>query len=82
MMTAGNHVAADECLVIGLVDELAAEGSLRDDAIAFARRLVAEGAELKKVSDRSVAPMSADGSPAFRVPTRSSACTSSRRPTS
>ena len=37
MMTAGNHVPAEECLAMGLVDELAEEGSLREDAIAFAR---------------------------------------------
>src|SRR3954467_764503 len=39
MMTAGNHVSAEECLAMGLVDELAGEGTLRADAIACARRL-------------------------------------------
>ncbi len=67
MMTAGTHVAAAECLAMGLVDELAAEGALRQDAIAYAQRLVAEGAELKKVSDRSVNPMSADEFATFRA---------------
>lgn len=67
MMTAGTHVGAAECLAMGLVDELAVEGNLRADAIAFARRLVAEGAPLKKVSDRTVAPMSADDFAAFRA---------------
>ena len=38
MMTAGHHVPAEECLAMGLVDELAAEGKLREDAIAFARK--------------------------------------------
>ncbi len=66
MMTSGTHVGAPECLAMGLVDELAAEGSLREDAIAYAQRLVAQGAELKKVSDRSVPPMSADEFAAFR----------------
>ena len=67
MMTGGTHVGAGECLAMGLVDELAAEGNLRDDAIAFAKRLLAEGAELKKVSDRSVPPMSVDEFAAFRA---------------
>ncbi len=67
MMTAGTHVGAAECLAMGLVDELAAEGSLREDAIAYAQRLVAEGAELKKVSDRSVPAMSADEFTEFRA---------------
>ncbi len=67
MMTAGNHVPADECLAMGLVDELATEGSLREDAVAYARRLVADGAPLVKISDRPVEPMSADDFAAFRA---------------
>ena len=67
MMTSGAHVGAAECLAMGLVDELAAEGSLREDAIAYAQRLVAEGAVLKKVSDRSVAALSVDEFAAFRA---------------
>src|SRR3954454_11965549 len=54
MMTSGRHVPAKQCLAMGLVDELAGEGSLRADAIAYARRLVAEGAPLTKVSERPV----------------------------
>ncbi len=50
-MTAGTHVPAADCLEMGLVDELAAEDSLLDDAVAYAQRLVAEGKPLKKVSD-------------------------------
>ena len=50
-MTAGTHVPAKECLAIGLVDELATEGNLLADAVAYARRLVAEQRPLKKVSD-------------------------------
>jgi 3-hydroxyacyl-CoA dehydrogenase len=67
MMTAGTHVGAAECLAMGLVDELAAEGSLREDAIAFARRLVDSGAPLNKVSNRTVTPMSAEEFAAFRT---------------
>jgi 3-hydroxyacyl-CoA dehydrogenase len=40
---------------------------LRSDAIAYARRLVAEGRPLAKVSDRPVDPMSADEFAAFRA---------------
>jgi 3-hydroxyacyl-CoA dehydrogenase len=36
----------------GVVDELAEEGKLRDSALAFARRLIAEKAPLNKVRDR------------------------------
>ncbi len=37
----------------GVVDELAEEGKLRESALAFARRLIAEKAPLRKVRDRS-----------------------------
>ncbi len=66
MMTTGNHVPAEECLAMGLVDELAGEGTLRADAIAYARRIVAIGAPLAKISDRPVEPMSAEEFAAFR----------------
>jgi 3-hydroxyacyl-CoA dehydrogenase len=51
MMTSGQHIAASECLSMGLVDALATEGSLRDDAIAHARAAVASGRPLAKVRD-------------------------------
>jgi 3-hydroxyacyl-CoA dehydrogenase len=51
MMTSGQHVPAKECLAMGLVDELAPEGGLRDATIAFARKIVAEGRPLKRVRD-------------------------------
>ena len=58
MVTSGQHVPARQCLEMGLVDELADEGKLRESAIAFARRIVAEGRPLKKVreSDDKIAP--------------------------
>src|SRR5579871_5996504 len=37
----------------GVVDELAEEGSLRESALAYARRLIADKAPLRKVRDRS-----------------------------
>jgi 3-hydroxyacyl-CoA dehydrogenase len=67
MMTAGTHVAAQDCLAMGLVDALASEGSLRADAIAMATRLAVEGAPLQKISDRSVAAMPEEEFTAFRA---------------
>ena len=51
MMTTGQHVPATACLAMGLVDELAEEGKLRATAIAFAKKIVAEGRPLKRVRD-------------------------------
>ena len=51
MMTSGSHVPAAQCLAMGLVDEMAREGHLRDDAIAFAEKVVAEHRPLRKVRD-------------------------------
>src|ERR1700739_4874071 len=42
MMTSGQHVPAQECLAMGLVDEIVDEGGLRAGAVAFARKVVAE----------------------------------------
>ena len=51
MMTSGTQIGAAEALHEGLVDEIV-EGDLRSGAIAFARKVVAEGAPLAKVRDR------------------------------
>ena len=51
LITSGTHVPAADCLDVGLVDELAAEGELRRDAISFARRIVAEGRPLARIRD-------------------------------
>jgi 3-hydroxyacyl-CoA dehydrogenase len=51
MMTTGQHVGAKACLAMGLVDELAEEGKLREAAVAFAQKIVAEGRPLKRVRD-------------------------------
>ncbi len=55
MMTSGAHVPAKAANAMGLVDELVEEGKLREGAIAFARKVVAENWPLKKVRDREVA---------------------------
>ncbi len=68
MMITGSHVAAADCLAMGLVDALAGEGTLRADAIAYAEQMAAEGAPLTKISDRSVPePMTVDEFAAFRT---------------
>ncbi|MDE3117343.1 MAG: enoyl-CoA hydratase/isomerase family protein, partial [Pseudomonadota bacterium] len=51
MVTSGKHVGARKCLESGLVDELAPEGALRDAAIAFAKKVLAENRPLKKVRE-------------------------------
>jgi 3-hydroxyacyl-CoA dehydrogenase len=53
MVTSGQHVAGKACLEMGLVDELVAEGNLREGAIAFARKIVAEKRPLKKVRENN-----------------------------
>ena len=51
MMTSGEHVPANQCLEMGLVDEMAGEGELESDAIKFANKIVSEGRPLVKVRD-------------------------------
>jgi 3-hydroxyacyl-CoA dehydrogenase len=48
---------------MGLVDELAPEGKLRETAIAFARKCVAENRPLRKVRDNNDKLMAAKGHP-------------------
>jgi 3-hydroxyacyl-CoA dehydrogenase len=63
MMTSGSHVPAAQCLAMGLVDELADEGKLREGAIAFARKVVAERRPLRKVRDSNEKVEAARGHP-------------------
>jgi 3-hydroxyacyl-CoA dehydrogenase len=42
MVTSGEHVGAKACAEMGLVDELVAEGKLREGALAFARKVIDE----------------------------------------
>ena len=63
MMTSGQHVPAKECLAMGLVDELVEEGKLREGAIAFARKIVAEDKPLKKVRENNTKLEAAKGHP-------------------
>jgi 3-hydroxyacyl-CoA dehydrogenase len=53
IILSGTPFGAREAKDWGVVDELAEEGKLHESALAFARRLIAEKAPLKKVRDRS-----------------------------
>src|ERR1700722_2233321 len=63
MMTSGAHVPAQQCLEMGLVDELVEEGKLREGAIAFAKKIVAEKRPLKKVRESNEKVEAARGHP-------------------
>ncbi len=53
IILSGTPFGASEAKEWGVVDELAEEGKLRESAVAFARRLIAEKAPLRKVRDLS-----------------------------
>jgi len=53
IILSGTPFSAGEAREWGVVDELAEEGKLRESALRYARRLIAEKAPLKKVRDRS-----------------------------
>ena len=53
VILSGSPFGAREAKEWGVVDELAEEGKLRESALAYARRLIAEKAPLRKVRDRS-----------------------------
>jgi 3-hydroxyacyl-CoA dehydrogenase len=63
MVTSGQHVGAKQCLDMGLVDELSPEGKLKETAIAFARKCVAENKPLKKVRENNAKLEAAKGHP-------------------
>ncbi len=62
MVTSGQHVPAKAAHAMGLFDELI-DGDLRAGAIAFARKIVAEGRPLKKVRDLNDKIEAARGKP-------------------
>ena len=51
MITSGKPIGAAEGAKYGLFDEMAEEGKLKEAAVAFARKVVAEGRPLKRVRD-------------------------------
>ncbi|HET9628029.1 MAG TPA: enoyl-CoA hydratase-related protein, partial [Novosphingobium sp.] len=52
IMVNGNPIPAPEALKLGMIDALAEEGRLHEDAVAFARQVLAEGRPLQRVRDR------------------------------
>jgi len=62
-LTSGDFISSDVALKSGLVDELVEEGKLRDGAVAFARKLVAQNRPLKKVRDLQDKVEAARGKP-------------------
>jgi 3-hydroxyacyl-CoA dehydrogenase len=54
MVTSGTPIGAKEALATGLIDEMAPEDGLREAAVAFAAKVVAEQRPLKKVRDLPV----------------------------
>ena len=63
MITSGKHVDARSAHAAGLVDELVPEAALRPSAIAFARKIVADGKPLKRVRDLDDKVIAARGKP-------------------
>jgi 3-hydroxyacyl-CoA dehydrogenase len=63
MMTSGKHVPATWAQSVGLVDEIVPEGELRNGAIAFAQKVIAEKRPLKKVRDLNDKVVAARGKP-------------------
>ena len=51
MVTSGEHVPAQQCLAMGLVDELTEVNDLKNGAVTFAKKLVTENRPLVKVRD-------------------------------
>lgn len=63
MVTSGTHVAASAAAEMGLVDLLTDDASLRADAVAFARKVVAEKRPLRKVRESDDKVAAARGKP-------------------
>jgi 3-hydroxyacyl-CoA dehydrogenase len=53
IMTGGAPVPARKALELGMIDAIAEEGRLREDAVAFARSVLEEGRPLVRVRDRN-----------------------------
>ncbi|AOZ09949.1 3-hydroxyacyl-CoA dehydrogenase NAD-binding domain-containing protein [Cupriavidus malaysiensis] len=63
MVTSGEHVPAAAAAEMGLVDALTDDAALRADAIAFTRKVIAEGRPLRKVRDLNEKVEAARGQP-------------------
>src|SRR5437868_10113660 len=67
LITSGRHVPAEEAAELGIIDEVVAEGGLKDAAIAFARK-IARKRPLHRIRDNS--DKLAEGTPALFEATR------------
>jgi 3-hydroxyacyl-CoA dehydrogenase len=71
LITSGRSIGAKQASELGIIDYLATEGRLREDAVAYARSLLAENRPLLRVRDRQGAVEAARGKPeifaAFRA---------------
>jgi len=65
MVTSGEHVAAKDCLAMGLVDELVDEFDLVGNAVEFAKKIVAEKRPLNKVREQNAKVEAARGNVAL-----------------
>ncbi|MES2897214.1 MAG: 3-hydroxyacyl-CoA dehydrogenase NAD-binding domain-containing protein [Pseudomonadota bacterium] len=63
MMTSGRHVPAKEALAGGLADELVEEGKLKEGALAFAKKVLAENRPLTRIRDQNEKVEAARGKP-------------------
>ncbi|MGY3103571.1 MULTISPECIES: 3-hydroxyacyl-CoA dehydrogenase NAD-binding domain-containing protein [unclassified Bradyrhizobium] len=63
IVTSGRHVTAIEALAMGLVDEIVEEGKLKQGAIAFALKVLAEGGRLVRIRDKTAKLETAKGHP-------------------
>ena len=53
IITSGRQIKAAEALSLGLVDAVVDDAALRDEALAFARRIMADGGAKPRVRDRA-----------------------------
>ncbi|WBX83770.1 enoyl-CoA hydratase-related protein [Sphingosinicella microcystinivorans] len=53
LIVKGDQVPAVQALQLGMIDAIAREGQLREDAIAYARAILAEGVPLRRIRDRN-----------------------------
>ena len=63
IITGGQPVPAKKALDLGMIDALADEGRLREDALAFAHKLLVEGGSLPRIRDRQDKVEAARGQP-------------------
>ena len=63
LMTSGRPIGAGEAFEIGIVDELAEQGRLREGAIDFARRILTENRPVRLVRNRNEKIEAARGKP-------------------